>query len=216
MPRSLPVVHVAGDSISVEYRPWLEKFLEGTWRYSCPGGEAEARLNLDNPVGANTGDSVRLLAYFRALMQRDDFRPDLLMVNCGLHDIRSALVTGAKQVALADYESNLREIVRLAAARGIPMAWVRTTHVCDELHNSRSTDFHRFAKDAEAYDEAACRVMAGAGVPAINLGDFTRKLGPGTEILRDHVHFTEAVQEKQAAFLAGWLEAWRDLRATKA
>jgi lysophospholipase L1-like esterase len=209
MPEAQPLVHVVGDSISVGYGPWLEKFLAGSWRYSRRGGEAEARLNLDLPVGANSGDSAQVLEYLRGLLKRDDFRPDLLLVNCGLHDIKCDPATGAKQVALPDYGKNLREIVQLAAGRGIPLAWVRTTHVCDEIHNAAMKEFFRYAKDAEVYDEVACKIMTSVGIPVIDLCEFTRKLGSDRDLFVDHVHFSEAVQQNQAAFLAGWLQAWR-------
>ena len=40
-------------------------------------------------------------------------------------------------------------------------------------------------------------------VPAVDLYGFTRTLGP--DLYADHVHFHAHIQERQAAFIAGWL-----------
>jgi hypothetical protein len=41
----------------------------------------------------------------------------------------------------------------------------------------------------------------------IDLHSFTANLGPDLYI--DHVHFPESIREKQAAYIAGWLDAYR-------
>lgn len=52
-----------------------------------------------------------------------------------------------------------------------------------------------------------CRVFRGRSAPnAALLGD---------EIYCDHVHFTDAVRAQQAAYIAGWLQAWWDQRSTR-
>ena len=66
--------------------------------------------------------------------------------------------------------------------------------------------FHRFVADCLAYNDAADRVMAEAGVPSIDLFTFTRNLGP--DLYCDHVHFVEPIREKQAAFIAGWVNGY--------
>ena len=53
-------VFVVGDSISIQYGPFLEQMLSGRIAYARKGSEdatmAEALRNLDIPVGANGGD----------------------------------------------------------------------------------------------------------------------------------------------------------------
>jgi hypothetical protein len=66
--------------------------------------------------------------------------------------------------------------------------------------------FFRFAADGVAYNEAADAIMARAGIPAIDLYNFTLSLGP--ELYCDHVHFHEAIREKQGIYIAGWLSGW--------
>jgi len=207
---ALPLVYVIGDSISIQYGPFLEKYLAGFWRYDRKQGEAEALLNLDRPAGANGGDSSMVLEFYRAIVKTDSFHPDLVLINCGAHDIKTDPATKQIQIPLADYRENLRNIVRLSAERNLPMAWVQSTHQSDEIHNVRHpATFYRYAKDRIAYDEAALQVMAEGDVPVIELGDFTQALGTDDELFCDHAHFRESVREKQAIFLTGWLLAWK-------
>lgn len=198
----LPLVYVLGDSISIQYGPSLERALEGIFRYERKSGEAEALLNLDVPLGANAGDSSRVLDFLSACLKGGEFHPDVLLLNCGLHDIKRDLVSGMCQVPLERYRGNLQEVVRLCREAGIRLVWVRSTPVVDEIHNSRASTFHRFADDLEVYNACADEVMRAAGVLVIDLHGFTRGLGDDSEIYCDHVHFSEGVRVRQGVFLA--------------
>ncbi|MFW5858144.1 MAG: SGNH/GDSL hydrolase family protein [Planctomycetota bacterium] len=201
----LPSCFVIGDSISIQYGPALERMLAGRFAYARKSGEEEALRDLDHPVGANGGDSSRVLEYLRALQAGGGFAPDVLLLNCGLHDIKTDPATGEKQVPLDAYTANLHACAGVLRALGIFTVWVRTTPVDDEQHNTRA-EFHRHAADVAAYNDAADRVWTEAGAPLLDLHAFTAALG-GTEIFCDHVHFTEPVRELQAACIAGYLDA---------
>jgi lysophospholipase L1-like esterase len=197
---------VIGDSISIHYGPYLKQYLAGVMDYARKEGETEALLDLDNPQGANGGDSSMVLSYLNALAKSGGIDADILLVNCGLHDIKTDPATGERQVAIGAYEANLRAIVTVARSMRRELVWVRTTP-CDELvHNSRGMGFHRFSGDCAAYNAVADRVMGEANVPSIDLHTFTVNLGP--DLYCDHVHFHEHVREKQGAFIAGWLGRW--------
>lgn len=210
MCRTNPLVYLIGDSISIHYGAYLEKYLAGSWRYARKNGEAEALLNLDNPQGANGGDSSMVLAFLREKVKDPQFFPALLLFNCGLHDIKTNPATKSRQVPLAEYERNLREILRVIREAGLVAAWIRTTHVNETFHNSRVSGFQRFAADHAAYNEVADHVMTDLEIPVADLCGFTRNLGADEELFCDHVHFFDAIREKQAAFLSGWLEAYRN------
>ncbi len=212
--RDLPRLFVIGDSISIQYGPYLEGFLSGTFAYDRKrddAGGAKAEHDLDVPQGANGGDSSMVLAYLRARAERDPLKADVLLLNCGLHDIKTDPTTGARQVDREAYAQNLRAILAEARRTGTAVVWVRTTPVVTEIHNARSRAFHRFAADVAAYNAIADAVMAEAGVPVIDLHGFSARFVPAGFI--DHVHFSEAVREKQAAFIAGALELWWTQRA---
>jgi hypothetical protein len=198
--------YIIGDSISIHYGPYLKQYLVGVMEYARKEGEAEALLNLDNPQGANGGDSSMVLAFLKGLARSGGVDADLLLVNCGDHDIKRNAVTGTVQVPIVDYECNLRSIVTMAREMRVPLVWIRTTPFDERIHNSAGLKFHRFASDAAAYNAVADRVMHEAGVPAIDLYTFTCNLGP--DLYCDHAHFHEHIREKQAAFIAGWLNAW--------
>ena len=198
-------VFVLGDSISIQYGPYLEQALRGVIDYERKEGEAEALLNLDEPQGANGGDSSMVLAFLSSMAETGGIDADYLLFNCGLHDIKTDPDTLAKQVPLALYQRNLRAIIDVAGDMGLHMIWVRTTPCDESVHNHPDMVFHRFAADNLSYNQAADEIMAAAGVPSIDLHSFTTNLGP--DLYSDHVHFLEHIRAQQGAFIAGWLNA---------
>lgn len=198
-------VFVIGDSISIQYGPYLARFLEGRYAYDRKGGEREANRDLDQPAGANGGDSGRVREYLAAVLRDATLQTDILLLNCGLHDIKTDPVSGRRQVEPADYEENLRWIVERFRRTAIRLIWVRTTPLDEKRHNSRQTNFYRYQKDQAAYNAMADRIMTTASVPMIDLEQFTLRCGE--PLFCDHVHFSEPVREKQAAFIAGYLDA---------
>lgn len=201
-------IFVVGDSISIQYGPYLEQYLDGVMGYARKEGEAEALLNLDNPQGANGGDSSMVLDYLRQMNQTVGIDADLLLVNCGLHDIKTDPETGIKQIALEQYQANIREIVSLVETMPPQLVWIRTTPCDEAIHNEAQTSFHRFAADGLAYNAAADQIIAEAGIPSIDLNTFTRNLG--SDLYCDHVHFHESIRAQQGAFIAGWLHRYND------
>jgi len=202
----MKAVYVIGDSISMHYGPYLKQYLSGIVHYSRKeAGEAVA-LGLDPPQDANGGDSSMVLAFLRAKEKAGGIRADIVLVNCGLHDIKTDPQTGKKQVSLDDYRHNLTEILAALCRMGVQTAWVRTTPCDERVHNRPGIPFHRFSADVIRYNEAADAVMAAAGIPVIDLYTFTANLGDS--LFCDHVHFRQEVRERQAAFIAGWIAAW--------
>lgn len=206
-PQTLPRLFVIGDSISIQYGPHLERFLQGIYHYDRKrnSGSRKAEADLDQAAGANGGDSDRVLAYLRTRRAENPIEADVLVLNCGLHDIKVE-GTGPRQVPLDEYENNLKEILEESRQGGWKLIWVRTTPVVDEIHNRRAS-FQRHGADVVAYNAVADRVMGEAGVPVVDLFSFTEKFLP--EGYCDHVHFTEEVRVAQAAFLAGALSLSR-------
>lgn len=208
---------VLGDSISIQYGPHLEANLRGKWLYARKTGEAEAMLNLDVPEGANGGDSAMCLAFLRGLVAGDALDADVLLLNCGLHDIKSdPLNPTRKQVPIDAYRANLHGLIDAAQTRGTQVVWVRTTPAHEPTHNLPGMTFWRFNADVDAYNAAADEVMRERGVPTIDLHGFTTSLGPLESLLHDGRHYHEPIQRLQAAYIAGWLDAWRQRAAAPA
>lgn len=209
----LPRLFVIGDSISIQYGDALERRIAGTFRYDRKrddAGAPRALSNLDVPTGANGGDSAMVLAYLRHRRATDPISAEVLLLNCGLHDIKTDPATRIRQVEPAAYEANLRAIVAEVAAMGPALVWVRTTPADEYIHNPRNTGFWRFAADVAAYNGIADRVMAEAAVPGIDLHGFSQGFLPAG--FCDHVHYTEPVREEQARFIAERLTAWWQAR----
>ncbi len=194
-------IFLIGDSISVQYGPYLEQYLGSQCRLIRKQGLAEALVDLDRPRGANGGDSARVLAYLRELDGLGGVDADLLLVNCGLHDIRRSREDKRLQLELKDYVANLKAAVALVRPWRAKLVWIRSTPVPENVISQRS--FTRSESDLEEYNQAADTVMAGAGVPMIDLHSFTAGLGP--DLYCDHVHFIDSVRRQQGAFLAGWV-----------
>jgi lysophospholipase L1-like esterase len=204
---------VLGDSISVAYGPALEHLLAGRFAYSRKGYALLGSQNADSAL-VNGGDSQSVYAFLQA--ESSQVGPDcsILLLNCGLHDLRVDPHSGAHQVEPEIYLGNLEKIVALARSLCRRVVWVRTTPVADVCHNRLNPEFHRFNADVMAYNAGADTVMRKAGIPVIDLYRFTLSLCETPDALeplyRDHVHFTPSVSQLQAAYLAGWLEAFED------
>jgi len=201
--KKIPKLYVLGDSISIDYGVFLQAYLKGIMEYRRKEEKDEALLNLENPQGASGGDSSLVLSFLKALDRRGGIDADFLLLNCGLHDIRTDPRSGRKQVPLYKYEANLQAILNMVKGPRPKVIWIRTTLFDDSIHNRYEVGFYRYAVDCIEYNRVADRVMAENGIPVIDLCTFTLNLGQG--IYRDHVHFIESVSKKQAAYIAGCL-----------
>jgi lysophospholipase L1-like esterase len=196
-------VFVLGDSISMQYGPYLEQYVAGKFHYARKTG---SEGDLDDPQGANGGDSSMVLSYLRSIREVGRLEADVLVLNCGLHDIKTNPSSGRKQISLSEYRQNLQQILQIAADMMLKVVWVRTTPVMDTIHNSPRKDFHRHQVDVDAYNRAADEIMSESGVRSIDLHTFTKNLGDN--LYCDHVHYHEPIRQQQAAYIAGWLEGW--------
>jgi lysophospholipase L1-like esterase len=206
-----PALFVLGDSISLAYGPTLERMLAGRFTYNRKGYALLGGQNTDSSL-VNGGDSQSVCTFLQS--QASQIGPDcsILLLNCGLHDLRVDPQNGTHQVELANYLRNLEQIIALARSLSQNTIWVRTTPVADALHNRLSLEFHRYNADVMAYNAGADSVMQKTGIPSIDLYRFTFSLCEQPEDLEhlyhDHVHFTPTVSQLQAAYVAGWLEAF--------
>lgn len=205
-----------GDSISVQYGPYLQSALGDGIAWIDRNDEAiqGALTNLDKPQNANSGDSNRSLSRITNLLNAHKGKVDLLMFNCGLHDIKTDPKTGDKQVPLDDYCSNLKQILKVVREHNVPMFWMSTTLVNSKIHNGNCSDFHRYEKDLDDYNQAATAIMNEAGIPVIDLWQFTRQLGEDEQLFCDHVHYEDWVRRLQGAYLAGYVQCYLDSKAS--
>ena len=203
-----------GDSISIHYGNALEKYLlDANVEFMRKGGlrrEGTPYLEIGND--ANGGNSAEVLLYLQNRLASDPVDADLVLVNCGLHDIKTHIATGEKEVGIESYRQNLEAIIALITGdMKARMAWIRTTPCDDKIHNRPGMPFHRHLADINAYNSVADSCMAVHAIPEIDLFTFTQSLGPSEELYFDHIHFTDEVKRAQAGYIAGWIDAWRNL-----
>jgi len=198
-----PSLFVVGDSISIQYGPYLENFLAGRMDYDRKQDDGGVVKDLGVPENANGGDSRMVLEYLREKVKDPGFSPGYLLLNCGLHDIKRNVHTNELQVKPDNYEQNLQAIIDLMTDQDIQVIWIRTTQVVDTIHNARAKQFKRYSADQEHYNQIADQVMNANNIPAIDLYEFTKELGVDQFI--DHVHYNERTRELQGAFIAGYL-----------
>jgi hypothetical protein len=198
-------IYLIGDSIAVHYEPFLTQYTKNVFRCVHRQGEAEALNNLDLPMGANAGDSGMVLEFLRGKRARGGIDADLILLNCGLHDIRTDPATGQKKTPLEVYRANLEAIVDEISVLRPRLLWVRTTPCDEKIHNTRIKEFYRFGEDVTTYNFTADTVMKKRGISVIDLHQFTKNLDAGPSLFSDHIHFPVHIREKQAAFIAGYL-----------
>ncbi len=210
-------LYVIGDSISIQYGPYLKAMLRDQLVYDRPRRAGESIEDLDRPVGENGGDSAKVLSLVlnryasQTCIGKPTVGQELLMLNCGLHDIKLDSQTGRHQVEPDQYGRNLTEAISAAHRAGCPVVWVRTTPVDDERHNASSPQWLRHNSDVIRYNSIADSVAKGNRLPVIDLYTFTT--GLGHDVYCDNVHFTEEVRKLQAAYIVGSL---RQILASRA
>lgn len=195
-------IFVIGDSISLYYHKYLKELFKNVAEYSRKGSEEDIKIALEapnNPFGANGGDSRRVKAYMEK-MKKENIHVDILLVNCGLHDIRTDRVTGKIQVPEEEYAKNLEDIIKLEKEIAKEFIWISSTHVDDNLHQQRKEGCYRYNKDVIRYNEIANDIMKKNDIRIIDLYKFTYNL-KNDNMYRDHVHYTDEISKKQAEFI---------------
>lgn len=194
---------VIGDSISLAYGPELKLFLEDEFDYSTKNTNANAG-NLDYPTGPNGGNSRMVLDYLLTLAADKKFHTDLLVLNCGLHDIKTDFKTGEKVIEPNAYKKNLDSIFKLGKKMKLRMIWVNITPIYDSIHNSKKVGFYRYNKDVIEYNRIADSICLKKHIPIIDLYSFSKKFP--VSAIADHVHFKPEYAKLQAAYIAGFIE----------
>ncbi|MCX7824940.1 MAG: SGNH/GDSL hydrolase family protein [Verrucomicrobiae bacterium] len=191
----LPRVLLIGDSISIGYTLPVRELLKG-------------KANLHR-IPANGGPTTNGLKNLKQWL--GDGKWDVIHFNWGLHDLKymgpnnenraDPKSPGARvQVPLADYEKNLRELVRQLKATGAKLIWCSTTPV---LEGSPG----RVAGDEVKYNEAAARVMRDAGIPINDLWAHAQARIKEIQLSNGNVHFTDAGSRYLAEKVAAGIEA---------
>lgn len=206
---ALPQVFVIGSSTTLLFGPHLKQMLEGVYRYSRKGDEPamlnQAFADLDVPSGASAGNSDRIVRYLKVLECDETFRPDVVLIHVGFHDIMRDKATGVIGVSIEAYRENVATINSWFKSRGIRLVWMTCGPLDEDIHNGGGRSKQRFNADMQACNEVVSQAAAEGNVELLDLAGFTSRLAPPAELFKDHVHVHEAYSKLQAAFIAGYL-----------
>jgi len=164
-----------GDSIRMGYEGFVRDALAGTADVWAPE--------------ENGGTSRNVLAHLDEwVLSR---APDVVHLNCGLHDLRRDF--GAKETAvpLTEYRRNVEQLMRsVLDGTDAAVIWATTTPVNEEWHH-RNKEFDRLEADVIAYNEAAAEVCERLGVAVHDLYGVVMAAGRDGLLSPDGVHFKE-------------------------
>ncbi len=193
----LPRIVLIGDSIRLGYAPLVTEALKG--RAVIVSSKS------------NGGDSSNVLK--RLDLWAIQEKPDIVHFNCGIHDTKRFKAAGNFQVPPAQYEANLREIVkRLRSGTKAAVFFATTTPILDDRAAAKRADrdYELTGAAIRQYNEIALRVMLELDVPVDDLNTALAKPEPpletGALIGDDGVHPTpegkELLAKRVAAFLS--------------
>jgi isoamyl acetate esterase len=187
-----PLVVLIGDSIRMGYQATVIAALADVAEIWVPE--------------ANGGDSRNVLAHLDEWVLAR--RPQVVHVNCGLHDLKRDFAEGKFQVPIEEYARNVRQILmRLQSESNAKILWATTTPVDEELHH-KNKDFDRFEADVDAYNAAAVAICGELGVPIDDLYAVVEQSGKNTLIREDGVHFVEEGSAVLGRAVAAFIRAY--------
>jgi dienelactone hydrolase/lysophospholipase L1-like esterase len=147
------------------------------------------------------GDSAALRRHLDAWLAGP--APDVVHVNCGLHDLRRDRRGGAYQVPLDQYAANLRALVDgVRRATDAALVFATSTPIDDARHAGRDAAFDRFDADVRRYNDCAVEVMRAAAVPVHDLYWVVETGGRADLLGPDGTHFTPGGYARLAGAVA--------------
>lgn len=181
-----PKVMLIGDSIRLGYAPKVIERLQG-------------KVDVVS-LPANGGDSANVLAHLDECVRE---QPDVVHLNCGLHDLKRFKADGRHQVELDQYAANLEKIVaRLRAETKAALVFANTTPILDDRHALRKANFDRVEADVKRYNETAEAVMRRTQTPVHDLHWVVEQGGAESMLGRDGTHYTPAAYDRLAEAVA--------------
>jgi len=169
-------VILIGDSIRLGYQPTVQKELAG-------------KTDVWGPED-NGGTSRNVLAHLKEWVIAR--RPEIVHLNCGLHDLRKEFGSTESEVPLDEYRANLEKIFRqIRDHTSARIIWATTTPVNEGWHHENKP-FDRFEADVLAYNRQAQEAAAQFGAEINDLFEVVARAGRDRYLLPDGVHFTAA------------------------
>ncbi|MGF1484727.1 MAG: SGNH/GDSL hydrolase family protein [Opitutales bacterium] len=171
---ALPRVVLIGDSIRIGYEEFVRERLES--KADVISAEENARTS------TVVLDNLQAWAI--------DPQPDIVHLNCGLHDIRREFGAEVNAVQLHDYARNLERIFQsLVENTQASVIWASTTPVNQQWHH-QTKDFDRFEEDVLAYNAQAKAIAESMQLKINDLHAIIQQAGRDRLLRDDGVHYT--------------------------
>jgi len=196
------MVFFSGDSICGGYKVFLKEALEGGKLVTVHSSELARQFPKTKPGPIPFWKSSGLVVWLETYYRDPAFRPDILLLNTGIHD---------RLGSTEQYVKNLTKIIEIAKRHDCRLVWVNTTPV-NEVQLKRQTRPRDPEKTNDKrireLNEAAQALMSKNGIPVIDLYSFVKKAiaeaGP-EEACFDFFHHKPAIRKKQGESLASSL-----------
>ena len=116
-------------------------------------------------------------------------QPDVLHINCGLHDLRKEFGQDTSAVPLNAYTDSVRTIMtRVKTETDAIVVWALITPVNQEWHHLNK-GFDRFEADVAAYNTAVADIARELSIVVNDLFATVMSAGRDNLLLPDGVHF---------------------------
>jgi len=173
----MPTLILLGDSTRRRYEPALRALLAA----------AVPSLDIWSP-DENCETSERIRANLEPwVISR---APDIVHLNCGLHDLRWNPGSDGPQVSIEAYEANLTKIFGELTSRGIRVIWATSTPI-DEARHAQKRASRRTIEDVRRYNAVSRRVADRFGVACNDLFAAVDEHGAAELLGADGAHFTD-------------------------
>lgn len=117
-------------------------------------------------------------------------KPDIIHLNCGLHDLKKRLGQAQNEVPIDEYEKNVRQILHLLKSQTqATVIWATTTPVNESQEYREIKKFARFETEVTSYNAAAVRISKELDVPINDLFIVGEAAMRASLMKADGVHF---------------------------
>jgi lysophospholipase L1-like esterase len=137
----------------------------------------------------NCGPSYRIYENIEEWIVAEE--PDIVHINCGLHDTRRDLNAKKPWVPIETYKTNLKKIFgKIRERAGAKIIWATTTPVNEEWHH-KMKGFERLESRIVEYNDAAVKVAESFGASIDDLFKVVMDAGRDKILSPDGVHYSE-------------------------
>lgn len=186
----LKKIVLVGDSIRMHYQDIVRRELAGRAEVAWPEENGE--------------NSEKVLRHIEEWVL--PHAPDIVQVNCGLHDLKKKFESAIPAVPIERYRENVRAILsKLVEQPGLRVIWAATTPVIQSWHRE-TKGFDRLEADLVSFNQAAAEVATELGVVINDLYSVVMAAGPEHVLKPDGVHFNEVGNELLGKAVADFLE----------